>query len=67
MDRELVCNKCGKKFDVWDTQENFTIKSDLGYGTKYDGEKLDIKLCCNCMETLIDECVISPIAENNNT
>ncbi len=67
MDRELVCNKCGKKFDVWDTQENFTIKSDLGYGTKYDGEKLDIKLCCNCMETLIDECVISPIAENYNT
>lgn len=67
MDKELVCNKCGKKFDVWDTQENFAIKSKLGYGTKYDGEKLDIKFCCNCMETLIDECVISPIAEEDNT
>lgn len=67
MDKELVCNKCGKKFDVWDTQENFAMKSNLGYGTKYDGEKLDLKLCCNCMETLIDECVISPITDENNT
>lgn len=64
MANQTVCNKCGKKLDVWDKQEDFTINARLGYGTKYDGDNLDIHLCCNCMETLIDECVISPITEN---
>lgn len=58
-----VCNKCGKEFDLWDEQENFTILTPLGYGVKYDGDYLDLKLCCTCMEWLIDECTVSPIKE----
>lgn len=64
MAKEIVCNKCGKPLDLWDTQEDFSIRRSLGYGTKYDGDKLDIHLCCNCMEKLIDECNISPISDN---
>ena len=63
MTNETVCNKCGKRLDIWDKQEDFTIKSQLGYGTQYDGDYLELHLCCDCMETLIDECVISPITE----
>lgn len=64
MSKEITCNKCGKQLDFWDRQENFSINTRLGYGTKYDGDDLELDLCCDCMEKLIDECVISPIKEN---
>lgn len=64
MASEITCNRCGKKFDIWDAQENFSINTRLGYGTKYDGDDLELYLCCGCMEELIDGCVISPIKEN---
>jgi len=59
------CNKCGKEFDVYDSQEDFSIYSLLiGYGSKYDGSSLELDLCCECMDELIDSCKISPIKEN---
>ena len=61
MEQPTVCNKCGKEFNIWDQQEDFSIKRNLGFGTKYDGEKLDIHLCCDCMDKLIESCVISPV------
>ena len=67
MAKEIVCNKCGKKFDVFDKQEAFRLYRHLGYGTKYDGSYLELDLCCECMEQLIEECKISPIIENNHT
>lgn len=57
------CNMCGKKFDIWDVQENFSITRRLGYGTKYDGDDLRLNLCCDCMEKLIDACDLSPVTE----
>ena len=63
MSKQIVCNKCGKPFDIWDKQENFQIYRNLGYGTKYDGSKLDLNLCCNCMEELVDGCWINPIID----
>lgn len=60
-----VCNKCGTELDRFDIQECFYIESDyLGYGTKYDGDRLRIDFCCKCMEEIIEQCVISPITEN---
>ena len=60
-ERECICNKCGKQLDIIDINSEFTIHKDLGYGTKYDGETLDLKLCCDCMEEIIDSCRFSPI------
>lgn len=60
-----TCNMCGKQFDIWDTQEDFSINRHLGYGTKYDGDELQLDLCCDCMEKIIDECKISPIIEKD--
>lgn len=57
----IICNKCGKEFDIWDMQENFTLTRNLGYGTTHDGETLQIHMCCECMEKLIEECAVSPI------
>ena len=61
--RNYICNKCGKKMDVFDIQEGFFKRIRLGYGSKYDGDMLDLDLCCACADKLIDECVISPIVE----
>jgi len=58
---KMRCNKCGKEMDIWDRQENFSINGICGYGTKYDGSKIQLNLCCDCMEELIDTCVVSPV------
>ena len=66
MAKEIYCNKCGKKLDMWDIQEDFSMQRNLGYGSKYDGDNLDLDLCCDCMDELIDSCVISPVTEGDD-
>lgn len=63
MAKTITCNMCGKEFDGWDAQENFSIERRLGYGMKYDGDELQLDLCCGCMEKVIAECKISPIVQ----
>ena len=63
MAKEFYCNKCGKKMDEFDVQEDFSFNQTLGYGSKYDGECLELDLCCKCMDELIDSCKIDPILE----
>ena len=31
-----ICSMCGKKFDMWDEQEDFCFVRHIGYGSKYD-------------------------------
>ena len=57
---DAVCNRCGRSLDFWDKQEDFSIIKKLGYGTKYDGQRLRYRVCCSCIEDLIFECVICP-------
>ena len=64
MSKITTCNKCGNRLSEWDIQEDFSIYSHLGYGTKYDGSKLELDLCCKCMDELIDSCAISPIVDD---
>jgi len=63
MKAENKCSMCGKTFDIWDEQEDFSIEKQLGYGTKYDGHRVSVRLCCECMEKIIDQCKISPLGE----
>ena len=57
------CNNCGKELDFWDKQENFIIEKKLGYGTKYDGNKLKLQFCCECIDSIIENCSILPITK----
>lgn len=59
--RGRVCNLCGKELDIFDTQENFTIHKRIGYGSVHDGEQVHLRLCCDCFDRLVDECVVSPV------
>lgn len=64
MSSKVYCNMCGKELDFWDRQEGFSIHTHCGYGTKYDGEYIELDLCCECMENLVEKCEISPISNN---
>ncbi len=61
MSKEIVCNKCGKTFNEYDELAGFSLYKTLGYGTKYDGDRLELDLCCDCMEHLIDSCAVHPV------
>lgn len=61
---QYICNYCGKGFDMWDVSEHFGIHQQCGYGTKFDGDKLELNFCCACMEKIIDNCVVSPVKAN---
>ena len=59
------CNLCGREMDFADAVADFKLYKYLGYGTKYDGDLLDMKICCKCMERLIDACAKSPVTNVN--
>lgn len=60
------CNICGEEFDIWDSQENFHIHQDCGFGTKFDGDRVELNICCVCMEKLVEHCNISPVKIHND-
>lgn len=67
MESKEICNICGQELDFWDKQEDFSIhKSELGYGTLYDGDKLHMRICCGCMNRLIKSCAVDPIEEGTH-
>lgn len=63
--KKTICNKCGREFgDVTqDYNENFSIHTQIGFGSKYDRCGLELDLCSDCMDELIDSCVISPVID----
>jgi len=62
--KRTTCNMCGKEFDLWDEQENFSIYTNCGYGTKYDMDRIELDLCCNCMEAIVEACEVSPVVSS---
>lgn len=63
---KTVCSICGKEYNCFDEVEDFSIhKERCGYGTMFDGDKLDLNICCSCMNDLIDKCKVSPVIVNN--
>lgn len=63
-----VCNICGKDFDEWDEQEDFSIHRHAGYGSEFDGDHIDLDMCCACFDKLMNtyilpKCAISPLTD----
>lgn len=52
---KTICNMCGKEFDRWDEEENFSFHSMIGCGSKYGMFEFDLDLCCNCMDRMLDD------------
>lgn len=58
-----ICNRCGRELDFWDVQEDFTIYRHIGYGSVHDGDIVNLHLCCDCFDKIVDECKVSPVEE----
>lgn len=61
MEITKYCNICGIKLDEYDSHANYSIHKKIGYGSKYDGSFMHLNICIECMDKLIDKCVIKPI------
>lgn len=66
------CDLCCKDFDEFDTQENFGLHySSVGYGSKFDGESIDVDMCCGCFDKMMENYIIPQIvklrAKDDNT
>lgn len=61
-------NLCDKEFNLWDDQENFGIHTRVGYRSKYDGDVIELDLCCDCFDIMIDKlipkCKLNPVIIN---
>lgn len=44
-----LCNLCGKEFDEWDEQEGFGIHTRVGYGSKFDGDDVELDYAANAL------------------
>lgn len=62
--RTEICNICGKEFRLWDGLHDIHIRRHLGYGSKYDGEDLDMRICCDCLDKIISICEVSPVTKH---
>lgn len=67
MQRTYMCSKCGQILDMYDIQQDFTIHKRVGYGSIYDGDTVDLHLCCRCFDNLVRECLVYPIHEGAGT
>lgn len=65
-----ICSMCGKKFDMWDEQEDFCFVRHIGYGSKYDMMGLYLNLCCDCFDKVADWflplCVNDPLVDEQD-
>ena len=61
MQRVRRCNRCGRKLTVYDEELGFAVHTKMGYGSDYDGEIVELVLCCDCADDIIAECIVSPL------
>lgn len=55
------CNLCGKPMDMFDNAQGNHLEHRIGYGSEHDGENLNLHICCDCMDEIINRCVVSPL------
>ena len=51
---KIICNRCGKEFDVYDEESGLVHTDTLGYGSKFDGDEIDLALCCDCLDEILE-------------
>lgn len=61
------CNICGDDLDYFDLQQKFIIHKNVLYGSRYDLHTVYLQMCCDCFDTLVSVCEISPILGGDET
>lgn len=60
MAKTFHCNMCGKQMNVCERYDCVSISESLGYGSKFDGEYIEIDFCPKCFDDLIEKLAIPP-------
>lgn len=55
MAKQTVCNLCGKIVDERMIECQFSLHTMMAYGSRHDGDLLDIDLCPGCADKVIEE------------
>ena len=63
--QELICNYCGKVID--DFSGSVTIDGVMPWLSKYDFDLLNMTLCPDCLDAIVDGCAVSPITVYEDT
>ena len=50
--RIKLCNKCGKPIDNHFIAGGVELEGEIGYGSKYDGERYCMDLCADCFDCM---------------
>lgn len=50
------CQMCKKDLDVFDLESGITLDYVMGYGSKHDGERMRLMLCCGCTDRIGEVC-----------
>lgn len=59
------CDFCGKELTDLDIQDGFGFHyQHISYGSQYDGENIDIDLCCDCFDKMMREYVEPKLKEH---
>lgn len=60
------CNVCGKKIPEVE-MDHFSLVGRVGYGSRlYDGDYLELDICNDCLDNLINRCKIHPIKNDDD-
>lgn len=62
--KRKYCSNCGKTLDMFDELSGISVRKPLGFGSQFDGQFLNIRLCCECTDTVIRSCRISPVTDD---
>lgn len=62
---KILCNVCGEDPRLKKVHIEIDIHQPIGYGSRYDGDKIDLDVCANCVDTVLEAisnvCKIPPI------
>lgn len=50
----IKCNCCGKAINNQRHPYGLGVHKKIGYGSKFDGQEIEIDLCCNCLDKLLN-------------
>lgn len=62
--RKCMCNICGKEFDEFDWQNSFGVHQAVMYGSQFDGFAINLDLCCECFDKLMEDYILPRAAHN---
>lgn len=64
--RTYKCNMCGKEISNREARNGVYFAGRLGYGSTYDGQRIQFDLCTECTDNLIEAFNISPLEDEDN-